>query len=82
MLGTSDSTLRKVFQQVENAVMCAAIHDRTFAQIAGGGDDLDQLMRNCKTECGSIEPTSAGGSTSLAEVILYSASLGVDISEA
>jgi len=47
-----------------------------------GTDDLDQLVCDGKTLRGSIEPTSGGGSTLIAQVTLYSASLGVAIAQA
>ena len=42
----------------------------------------DQLVCDGKTLRGSIEPTSGGGSAFIAQVTLYSAALGVAISQA
>jgi hypothetical protein len=78
----SDSSFRYFFQQVDVAVLCAAIRDWTIAQIPGGAADLDQLVCDGKTLRGSIEPTSGGGSAFIAQVTLYSAALGVAISQA
>ena len=48
----------------------------------GGAVDLDQLVCDGKTLRGSIEPTTVGGSSFIAQVTLYSAALGVAISQA
>ena len=63
-------------------VLCAVIRDWTIAQIPGGAADLDQLVCDGKTLRGSIEPTAGGGSAFIAQVTLYSAALGVAISQA
>jgi hypothetical protein len=68
--------------QVDVAAVCAAIRDWAIAQIPGGATDLDQLVCDGKTLRGSIEPTPAGGSTFIAQVTLYSATLGVAIAQA
>jgi len=78
----SDSAFRYFFHQVDVAALCAAIRDWTIAQIPGGAADLDQLVCDGKTLRGSIEPTPAGGSAFIAQVSLYSAALGVAISQA
>jgi hypothetical protein len=78
----SDSAFRYFFQQVDVAALCAAIRDWTLAQISGGTADLDQLVCDGKTLRGSIEPTAGGGSACIAQVSLYSAALGVAISQA
>jgi hypothetical protein len=78
----SDSAFRYFFHQVDVAALCAAIRDWTIAQIPGGATDLDQLVCDGKTLRGSIEPTPAGGSAFIAQVSLYSAALGVAISQA
>jgi hypothetical protein len=70
------------FLQVDVDGACAAIRDWTIAQIPGGTTDLDQLICDGKTLCGSIEPTSGGGSAFIAQVTLYSAALGVAIAQA
>jgi hypothetical protein len=57
------------------------IPDWTIAQIPGGAADLDQLVCDGKTLRGSIEPTAGGGSAFIAQVTLYSAALGVAISQ-
>jgi len=78
----SDSSFRYFFQQVDVAALCAAIRDWTIAQIPCGAADLDQLVCDGKTLRGSIEPTAGGGSAFIAQVTLYSAALGVAISQA
>jgi hypothetical protein len=78
----SDSAFRYFFHQVDVAALCAAIRDWTIAQIPVGAADLDQLACDSKTLRGSIEPTPAGGSAFIAQVSLYSAALGVAISQA
>jgi hypothetical protein len=78
----SDSAFRYFFQQVDVAALCSAIRDWTIAQIPGGAADLDQLVCDGKTLRGSIETTPAGGSAFIAQVTLYSAALGVAISQA
>ena len=79
----SDSAFRYFFLQVDVAALCAAIRDWTIAQIPGGAADLDQLICDGKTLRGSIEPTAGGGySAFIAQVTLYSAALGVAISQA
>ena len=77
----SDSAFRYFFRQVDVAALCAAIRDWTIAQIPGGAADLDQLVCGGKTLRGSIEPTAGGGSAFIAQVTLYSAALGVAISQ-
>lgn len=78
----SDSSFRYFFHQVDVAALCAAIRDWTIAQIPGSAADLDQLICDGKTLRGSIEPTAGGGSALIAQVTLYSAALGVAISQA
>ena len=78
----SDSAFRYFFHQVDVAALCTAIRDWTIAQIPGGAGDLDQLVCDGKTLRGSIEPTAGGGSAFIAQVTLYSAALGVAISQA
>ena len=78
----SDSSFRYFFLQVDVAAICGAIRDWTIAQIPGGAGDLEQLVCDGKTLRGSIEPTAAGGSVFIAQVTLYSAALGVAISQA
>ena len=78
----SDSAFRYFFRQVDVAALCTAIRDWTIAQIPGGAGDLDQLVCDGKTLRGSIEPTAGGGSAFIAQVTLYSAALGVAISQA
>ncbi len=75
---SSDSAFRYFFQQVD----VAAIRDWTLAQIPVVATDLDQLVCDGKTLRGSIEPTPGGGSAFIAQVTLYSAALGVAISQA
>ena len=78
----SDSSFRYFFQQVDVAALCAVIRDWTIAQIPGGTADLDQLVCDGKTLRGSIEPIASGGSVFISQVTLYSAALGVAISQA
>jgi hypothetical protein len=78
----SDSAFRYFFQQVDVGGLCTAIRDWTIAQIPGGTADLDQLVCNGKTLRGSIKPTAGGGSAFIAQVTLYSAALGLAISQA
>jgi hypothetical protein len=78
----SDSAFRYFFQQVYVAALCAAIRDWFIAQIPGGAVDLDQLVCDGKSLRGSIEPTAGGGSAFIAQMTLYSAALGVAISQA
>ena len=78
----SDSSFRYFFHQVDVAALCAAIRDWTIAQISGGAADLDQLVCDGKTLRGSIEPTAGGGSAFISQITLYSAALGVAISQA
>ena len=77
----SDSSFRYFFQQVDMTASCGAIRDWTLAKIPGAAD-LDQLVCDGKTLRGSIEPTAGGGSAFIAQVTLYSAALGVAISQA
>jgi hypothetical protein len=67
---------------VDVAALCAAIRDWTIAQIPDDAADLDQLVCDGKTLRGSIEPTAGGGSAFIAQVTLYSAALGLAISQA
>ena len=78
----SDSAFRYFFQQVDVVALCGAIRDWTIAQIPGGAADLDQLVCDGKTLRGSIEATAGGGSAFIAQVTLYSAALGVAVSQA
>ena len=78
----SDSAFRYFFLHVDVVALCAAIRDWTIAQIPGGAADIDQLVCDGKTLRGSIEPTAGGGSAFIAQVTLYSAALGVAISQA
>jgi hypothetical protein len=78
----SDSAFRYFFLHVDVVALCAAIRDWTIAQIPGGAADIDQLVCDGKTMRGSIEPTAGGGSAFIAQVTLYSAALGVAISQA
>jgi len=78
----SDSSFRYFFRQVDVTALCAAIRDWTIAQSPSGAADLDQLVCDGKTLRGSIEPTAGGGSAFIAQVTLYSAALGVAISQA
>jgi len=77
----SDSTFRYFFQQLDVTALCAAIRDWPLAQIPGGAANLDQLVCDGKTLRGSIEHTPGGGSAFIAQVALYSAPLGVAISQ-
>ena len=68
---------RSFSRQVDVVAVCAAIRDRTIAQIPAGATDLDQLICDGKTLRGSIEPAAGGGSTFIAQDTLYCAALGV-----
>lgn len=78
----SGPAFRYFFRQVDVASLCALIRDWTIAQITGGATDFDQLVCDSKTLRGPIEPTACGGSAFIAQVTLYSAALGVAISQA
>jgi len=78
----SESSFRYFFQQVDMPTLCGEIRDWTIAQIPRGAADLDQLVCDGNTLRGSIEPTAGGGSVFIAQVTLYSAALGVAISQA
>ena len=78
----SDSSFRYFFHQVDVAALCAAIRHWTIAQIPGGAADLDQLVCDGKTLRGTLVPTAGGGLAFIAQVTLYSAALGVAISQA
>jgi hypothetical protein len=71
-----------LFMQVDVAAACTAIRDWSIAQISCGTCELDQLICDGKTLRGSIEPTTGGASAFIAQVTLYSAALGVAISQA
>jgi hypothetical protein len=77
-----DSAFRYFIQQMVVVVLCAAIRDWTIAQIPGGAEELDQLVCDGKTMRGSIQTTSSGSLTFIAHVSLYSAAMGVAISQA
>jgi hypothetical protein len=78
----SDSSFRYFFHRVDVAALCTGIHHWETAQIPGGAADLDHLVCDGKTLRGSIEPTAGGGYAFIAQVTLYSADLGVAISQA
>jgi hypothetical protein len=78
----SDSSFRYFFLQVDVTAICSAIRDWTIAQIPGGAADLDQLVCDGKSLRGSIVTRAGGGSAFIAQVTLYSAALGVAISQA
>ncbi len=78
----SDCAFRYFILQMNVAAICSAIRNWTIAQIPGGSSDLDQLVCGGKTLRGSIEPTSGGGLAFLAQVTLYSVTLGVAIDQA
>ena len=77
----SESSFRYFFLQVDVPALCSAVRDWTIAQIPGGASDLDQLICDGKTLRGSIEPCERGGSAFTAQVTLYSAALGLAISQ-
>jgi hypothetical protein len=78
----SDSAFCHFFHHVDVAALRIAIRDWTIAQFPGGAADFEDLICDGKTPRGSFEPTSAGGSAFIAQVSLYSAALGVAISQA
>jgi len=57
------------------------IHDWTIAQIPSGAVDLGRLVCDGKSLWGFTRLTSGGGSAFIALVTLYSAALGVAISQ-
>jgi hypothetical protein len=77
----SVSAFRYFFRQVDVGAL-RSISDWTIAQIPGGGAYFDQLVCDGKTLRGPIEPTAGGGSAFIAQVTLFSAALGVAISQA
>jgi len=77
----SDSSFRYFSYQVDVPALCVTICDWTIDQIPGGVANLDQLICDGKALRGSIEPTS-GGDSFIAQVTLYSAALGVAITQA
>jgi hypothetical protein len=77
----SDSSFRYFCHQLDVAALCAAIRDWTIGQIPSGAADLDQLVCDGKALRGSIETTARGGLAFIAQVTLYSAALGVAISQ-
>ena len=78
----SDTAFRYFFLQMDVTSLCAAIRDWTIAQIPDGADGLDQLVYDGKAMRGSIERTASGGSAFISHVTLYSAALGLAISQA
>ena len=68
--------------RVEMSALCSANLNWKIAQIPGGAPDLDQLICDGKMLRDSIEPTTGGGSAYIDQVTLYSAALGVAISQA
>jgi hypothetical protein len=80
-LPSPDLAFRYFFRQVE-AVLCAAIRDWTIAHIPDGAADLDHLVCDGKILTGPVKPTAGGGSEFMAQLTLYSAVLGMAISQA
>ena len=78
----SDTALRYLFLPMHIRSLCAAIRDWTIAQPPGGAEAFDQLIFDDKALRASVEPTAGGGSTFIAQVTLYSAALGLAISQA
>ena len=78
----SDTAFRYFFLQMDVNSLCAAIRDWTIAQIPSGVEGFDQLICDGKALRGSVEPTEGGGSTFISQVTLYSAALGLAISQA
>ena len=78
----SDTAFRYFFLQMDVRSLCAAIRDWTIAQTPGGAEAFDQLICDNKALRASVEPTAGGGSTFIAQVTLYSAALGLAISQA
>jgi hypothetical protein len=77
----SDSAFRYFFRQVDVAALCVAIRDWTIAQNTSDTGDLDQLVCDGKTLRRSIEPIPGGSSGFIIQFTLYSAALGVAISQ-
>ena len=78
----SDTAFRYFLLQMDVTALCAAIRDWTIAQIPDGAEALDQLVCDGKAMRGSVERTPSGGSAFFAHETLYSAALGVAISQA
>ena len=76
----SDSTFRLLLAQLDVAGFESLLRGWMTAQ--PGVAELDTLVCDGKTLRGSIEPTAGGGSAFIAQVTLYSAALGVAISQA
>ena len=76
-----DTTFRLLLAQLDVAGFETLLRDWMAAQ-PGVAKELDTLICDGKTLRGSIEPTAAGGSAFIAQVTLYSAALGVAISQA
>jgi hypothetical protein len=78
----TDSTFRYLYLQVDVAEICQQPQVWMLVQIPGGATGLDQLVCDGKTLRGSIVQTDGGGGAFNAQVSLYSAALGVAISQA
>ena len=87
----SDSSFRYFFQQVNVTALCTAIRDWTIAQIPGGAGDLDQLVCDGKKDLARVDRAQRSrwidvwppaDCVYIAQVTLYSAALGVAISQA
>jgi hypothetical protein len=94
----SDSAFRYFFQQVDVAALCTPIRDWTLAQIPGGATDLDQLVcvalgfpRSGWQDAARLARAHArrlfrvwppADCVYISQVMLYSAALGVAISQA
>lgn len=78
----SHSAFRYFFLHVDVASLCTAIRDWTIPRYPGCAADLDQLICDGKTLRASLEPTAGGGSAFIAQLSLYSAALGMAISQA
>ena len=63
------------------AALCTAICDWMIAQIPGVVADLNQLVCDAKTLRGLDQAHGRGGSAFIAQVMLYSAAMGVAIGQ-
>jgi hypothetical protein len=78
----SDTAFRYFFLQMDVTVLCAAIGDWTIVQILDDAEALDQLVCDTIAMLSSIQATSSGISKFIALLTLYSAAMGVAISQA
>lgn len=78
----SDTAFRYFFLQMDVTVLWTAIGDWSIAQILDGAEALDQLVCDGIAMRSLIQATFSGSSKFTAHVTLYSAAMGVAISQA